>query len=240
MTVRGDKPLVSSRAKDVKLHGESARQRILEAAGPIFARKGFQSATVREICKAAGVNVAAVNYYFGDKEHLYIEAVKLARQQRVAQAPLPQWPAGTPVEVKLRDFVRTMLIRMVSWQRAPWQVQLMMREVLQPTSACAEMVREYFQPHLRMLLDVLGEAMPSDVPEHRRYQIAFSVIGQCVFYRVASEVVTLVVGEERLREQYTIDHLADHISRFTLAALGVLPPIVERETSADLRTKGSS
>jgi AcrR family transcriptional regulator len=41
--------------------------RVLNAAGLIFAEKGFKDATVREICSAAGVNLASVNYYFRDK-----------------------------------------------------------------------------------------------------------------------------------------------------------------------------
>ena len=57
---------------------DDPRRRLLETAGQIFAEKGFDGATVREICRRAGVNIAAVNYYFRDKEQLYIEAVKSA------------------------------------------------------------------------------------------------------------------------------------------------------------------
>ena len=52
------------------------RRRLLEAAGEIFAEKGFEGGQVRKIKDRADVNIAAVNYYFRSKEHLYIEAVK--------------------------------------------------------------------------------------------------------------------------------------------------------------------
>ena len=71
---------------------ESTRNRILEAAGPVFATKGFRGSTVREICDAAKVNVASINYHFGDKSHLYVEiragekAMFLPHTQRAAFA----------------------------------------------------------------------------------------------------------------------------------------------------------
>jgi AcrR family transcriptional regulator len=46
---------------------DDTRRQILNIAGEIFAEKGFPSTTVRLICQRAGVNLAAVNYYFGEK-----------------------------------------------------------------------------------------------------------------------------------------------------------------------------
>ncbi len=113
-----------------------ARTRILEAAGPVFAEKGFQPATVREICERAHVNAASVNYYFGDKETLYIETVRLARQMRARQFPLPERPFGTPPDQRLRDFITTLLQRVMAGDQVLWNTKLMMRELLQPTKAC--------------------------------------------------------------------------------------------------------
>src|SRR6516164_5690310 len=84
---------------------ENPRERLLEAAGEIFAEKGFKGATVREIIDRAGVNIAAVNYYFRDKERLYIEAVKHAACGEPEEVHLA-WPPNTPAAVKLRDFIR--------------------------------------------------------------------------------------------------------------------------------------
>ena len=58
-------------------------ERLMEAAGWVFAEKGFRNATIRDICKRAGANIAAVNYHFGDKEHLYIEVIKYAHRTLV-------------------------------------------------------------------------------------------------------------------------------------------------------------
>src|SRR5580704_6501338 len=54
---------------------DPTRDKLLDVAGRIFADRGYRAATIREICIAAGANVAAVNYHFGDKLGLYTEAV---------------------------------------------------------------------------------------------------------------------------------------------------------------------
>jgi AcrR family transcriptional regulator len=205
---------------------DDARARILEAAGPIFAEKGYETATVRDICQKAGVNVAAVNYYFGDKERLYIETVKRAHQPAGEPEPLLEWPPDTPPETKLRDFIGAMLGRMLG-ERAPWQRQLMMREILNPTSACAELVRVYFRRRFGQLLDILDEILPAETPAHRRHQICFSIVGQALYYHVGGEIVTLLVGHEERRQHYQVHQLAEHISGLMLASLGRTPPLAE-------------
>ena len=104
---------------------DNVRRQILEAAGPVFAERGFKSATVREICKAADVNVAAINYYFGDKERLYLKTIQLAHEQKLHQVPMPEWPAGTDASVKLHGYIHSLLRRMLGEQQVQWYTRLM-------------------------------------------------------------------------------------------------------------------
>lgn len=197
---------------------DDARRQILRAAGPIFAERGFQAATVREICKAAAVNVAAVNYYFGDKECLYLESVKLASQQQVERFPLPERPPESSAEVRLYDFILTLLTRLLDNDQ-PWQTRLMMREVLRPTSACRELVEGHMRPHFEILLRVLGDLVPAETSPSQLRQIGFSVVGQCLHYRVANSVISMLTPEDEREACFSTAQLADHIWQFTLAAL---------------------
>lgn len=60
-----------SRRKTAREDGEATRRRILETAVRLFADLGYANTTSKIICKEAGVNIAAVNYYFGSREDLY-------------------------------------------------------------------------------------------------------------------------------------------------------------------------
>ncbi|MFP6619039.1 MAG: CerR family C-terminal domain-containing protein [Pirellulaceae bacterium] len=195
------------------------RERLLMAAGRIFAEKGFGSSTVREICAAADVNVASVKYYFGDKSQLYLETVRRASEARIQQIAPPERSASTSAEIRLYDHVRTLLERMLGNDQVPWQVKLLMREVLQPTEACQELVEQHFRPRFEYLESLLDNWLPSEVPTYRRRQIALSVIGQCVYYRMAGEVIALLTPEEDRRQYHSLDQLAFHITALTLASL---------------------
>jgi AcrR family transcriptional regulator len=198
---------------------EDPKVRMLEAAGRIFAERGFRDATIRDICQAAQVNLAAVNYHFGDKERLYIESVKHAHRTRLQQVPPPEWPPGTTAAVKLHGFIYAFLCRVLADDRDGWEPQLMMRELARPTLACEELVREYIRPHFALLLKILDELVPPATSPAERNRIGFGIVGQCLHYRIAEPIVRLLITPEEFQRNDPAT-LADHICRWTLAALG--------------------
>lgn len=198
---------------------EGTRQRILEAAGPLFAEKGFRATNVREICEQAGANIGAVNYHFRNKQQLYVETVKHAYQACANQAPLPSWQEDTPAEQRLRDFIRAYLSRLSAAQHFPvWYSQLLMREVSNPSDACLEFVREFVKPTFSLLQDILAELLPDDLPVMQRHVIGHSIIGQCLHYHHGRSLLPLVVGK-REYGRYDVEFLAQHIADFSLAAI---------------------
>ena len=198
---------------------DTTKQRIMLAAGPIFAKKGFRGATVREISDAAKVNLASINYYFGDKQQLYIDTVFLARQMRVQQVPFPKWETSTPAEEKLSGFVDLMLRRLMASQSMPWPVRLLMREIMQPTEACRQLSEEYFRPFFEALMTIIDEIAGRELPLVQRRQMAFSVIGQCLYYRFAGDVATMLIDDTEIEEQFEIESLKKHIADFSIAAI---------------------
>jgi TetR/AcrR family transcriptional regulator, regulator of cefoperazone and chloramphenicol sensitivity len=197
----------------------------LEAAGEVFAEKGFQAATVREICSRAEANLAAVNYHFGDKQRLYLEVVGYAHRGLSGQ-PVRRLPPGTPPAEKLRQFIEESLVGLQPNDRSPeWGRRLMMREMAEPSEACMAVVDAFVRPKAEALEQILVELLPADTSDAQRHMIAFSIVGQCLFHRLHRPVAALLVGEEMWRG-FDVARVADHIARFTLAALGLGPAVV--------------
>jgi AcrR family transcriptional regulator len=174
---------------------DKTSERIIEAAGEVFAERGFEQATVRDICQQAGANLAAVNYYFGDKQRLYIEAVKRAHRWKMAQADPPKWADDTSPEEMLGDVILTFVRRMKLGDRDTWQNRLMMREMIRSNGACAELVRDSIRPQFDILMAILGRLLPPSVSEQRLRLTTFSVVGQCLFYHIADPVIRNLVDE---------------------------------------------
>jgi AcrR family transcriptional regulator len=200
---------------------DDTKTKLLQAAGQIFADKGFEAATVREICRLANVgNIAAVNYYFRDKETLYLETVRHAYASRMSKLPRPDWPPDMAPADKLRRFLQAMMATLLEGPDEPWQRQLIMRELTNPSPGCIEFVRNLARPTFELLLSILDEILPSETPAARRHLLALSIIGQCVYHRMARPIVGMLVGQEEF-STYEAARLADHVASFSLAALGL-------------------
>src|SRR5260221_2514212 len=121
----------------------ATRARLLEAAGEVFAEKGFRAATIREIIKRAKANVAAVNYHFGDKERLYTAVLRYSHQCAGELFPTDSGLGSqAPARQRLHAFVRGLILRVLDKGRPAWHGKLMRQEVAEPTQGLARLVKE--------------------------------------------------------------------------------------------------
>ncbi|HMP17349.1 MAG TPA: DUF1956 domain-containing protein, partial [Gemmatales bacterium] len=173
------------------------------------------------------LNIASVNYYFGDKERLYAETVKYACEKSAAKYPMPDWPEKTPARERLKQFISTFVNRLMDPESKPWQTQVIMREMATPTSACQEWIQDYVQPMADKLRNILMELTGEPASNDRVYQIGFSIVGQCLFYRQNRPIGIGLMGPERFLA-LTPMHVAEHIYQFTAAALGLEPALLRK------------
>jgi AcrR family transcriptional regulator len=205
--------------KKAEYNNQTTRERLLEAAGEVFARRGFRAATIREICRWAGANVAAINYHFGDKSKLYAEVLKhgltLALRKYPPNLGLPE-DAG--YEERLKGFIRSFLLRMLDEGRPAWHGQIMAREIADPTDALDTVVEESIRPQIDLLRQIIQGLVGPDFSEARVRLCGASIVGQCMYYRHARPVVTRLYPEINY-SQGNIESIAEHVAQFSLAAL---------------------
>lgn len=219
---------------------EDTKSRLLVAAGELFAERGFQGATARQICERAGVNIAAINYHFQSKEHLYVEAVKAAAPLFRAQdtgleeklGPVRQKRDQTAAAELLAEYIRHLMRHMVAEAVPEWKVKLVMREMLEPHPACREFFRRHIQHNFRILMEILEILLPGSMPPERRIQTALSIVAQCLYYRMARDIIPYLVPSD-LRQKFGAEDLARHVIEFTFSALGIRRPFVEQWCNAD-------
>jgi AcrR family transcriptional regulator len=212
---------------------ESAKERLLAAAEEIFADYGYEGASVRAICSRAGVNVAGVNYHFGDKERLYIEAVKRAHLCSAKDMPIENLASpGTPPVARLEGFIRGMVASMHTPAR-PSAMKLIMREMADPGKAAGTVVDEFIRPLAFHLREILRELLPH-LDEHRLLMTGFSVIAQCLYYRQNRPLSELIFSKAEM-EALTVDMVADHVVRFTLNAIETKRHAEDADNAADER-----
>jgi AcrR family transcriptional regulator len=198
---------------------DSTQQKLLTAACEVFAENGFKNTTVRDICNRAEVNVAAINYHFGNKEKLY-EAVwensnRAAVKNRMDELDLARTDAP---EKRIRLFVKTLLRNILDQNRPEWDFRIVAHEMISPTASFDIIVDRAIRPGFLFLKELVQEMLGEDVPKEKVEKCALSIVGQCLYYRFANPVVRRILPEQTFDEK-GLDELADHITEFSLSAL---------------------
>jgi len=193
------------------------RQRLLEAAGEVFAERGFRDATIQEICRRADANIAAVHYHFADKERLYRAVIQYA-EGCAGDSPPADIAPDTPAEKRLRGHIESFLLRLLDEGHPAWLGKLMAREMSQPTPALDVIVQEKIRTTYRRVDAIVRELLGPGACDDDVRACVLSVQGQCLFYRHCHPVLArlfpgLTFGHEQ------VPGLAEHITRFSLAGI---------------------
>lgn len=192
---------------------------MLDAATEVFGEAGYRNATVREICRRAGANIAAVNYHFGDKEKLYAQVLRHAHSRALEKyPPLLGVAPDAPAETKLRAFVQSLLLRIFDDSPTACHGKLMSREMIEPTAALDSLVEEFIRPMAGQLHKIVADILGCALTDGRVQPCAFSVVSQCVFYHHCGPVVARL-AERPAANAAAIEDLAAHITKFSLAAM---------------------
>jgi AcrR family transcriptional regulator len=203
-------------------HG--TKERIFLAAVKVFARTGYEGATVREICRLAGAaNVNAINYYFGGKEKLYkaiLDAMFSAYQKRKQQAGIVQNKKSP--EERLKSYIDSYCsILFCEGEMAREMASIFTAEMARPSRYLDEMVQKYMIPEAEEVTGIVRDMLGPKTPHATVLDCAVSIVGQITYYSFAWPMFSRAVPDHPPLEHYRTV-LADHVYRFSLGGLAAI------------------
>ena len=203
---------------EIKSASELTRMRLLDAAREVFSEHSFQGATVREICRRAEANVAAVNYHFGSKDGLLAEALNFAPLAALQKANLK---AAECPRLRLRLFLRDFMLMLLDENNPSSQCRIMARELADPTPALDKIVCEAIAPLHKFLGKLVREIVGDKVGKAELQRCVHSIVAQCLFYRHSHPVLQRLHPELRY-DRKEIEAIGEHIAEFSLAGISHL------------------
>jgi TetR/AcrR family transcriptional regulator, regulator of cefoperazone and chloramphenicol sensitivity len=176
--------------------GAVAREHLITHGTRIFATKGFAAATTREICDAAGVNVSAIHYYFGDKEGLYRAALLQPIREMTAAFGRYDDPA-LPFEQSMRMFLTPFLMpsRGGEDDLDADVMRMHLREMIEPSDVFREITEQTIVPAHDALANVLARHAGLAKPDADIHQLAFAVVAMAHDYCMSREFMKLLAPE---------------------------------------------
>ncbi len=183
------------------------RDRLLNAAARLFAERGFARVTVRDICKKARANVAAVNYHFGGKDGLYQAVMRMAMETMQATTEAARTAGSNlPPAERIRAYVAVFAQRLLGPHHETWIHQLMMREMSDPTPSLAIVMDEVLKPRMAYLCCAIAELAGCAPDDPHVMRCALSITGQfnSMLWRIA---------------EAPTEEIADHITRFSIGGI---------------------
>ena len=200
------------------------RERVLLAAGELFARNGFDATAVRDILELADAHSAAVHYHYHSKERLHLEALRYVLRRVVAQsANVLPGVSGELTPCEAARGIAALIDRTVRNYLSPtlprWHIQLVIRSLATEDAEIRRVVHEVLHPEHEALMRLICRAVPG-TSEREGYLYAFSVTGQVVFYCLAGDMVPPVLGDADYSD-VLLGELSAHVTRLTLRGLGL-------------------
>jgi AcrR family transcriptional regulator len=180
----------------------------------VFARRGFDGASIREITRGASANLGAITYHFGSKRGLYEAVLKDALSPLVDRVGAVASGEGTPL-ARLGDVVDVFFDHLAKHPDIP---RLLLQEIAAGKTPPAEVLAiiRLNVGHLASILEE-GRAEGSIRPGHTLLS-GLSVVSQPIYMTIVAPVMKEVAGID-LADPATRTAVAQHVKAFVHAGL---------------------
>lgn len=223
--------VTSNITPEQKTEEQGAKARLLSTAEKLFAERGLAATSIRDLAREAEVNVAAVNYYFGSKENLYLETLRYTFQKvggglpKLDQILKEVQKNKTPDAAKqaIAKYIEVFIRWIFTSDQARRHACLMSREISDPSPALDVIIEEFILPKHKALTSLIVQIQPAlegskDLPFY-----TLSIVSQCLHYHFASPVALKLLNKKEMSPEL-ISQIAEHITSFSLQALTNFSP----------------
>ena len=189
---------------------KDSRENIIAAAVPLFAAKGLNGVSVRELARAAGVNLSMISYYFGGKEGLYAAVLTeqfavLAKLEEIEQMEIDTLK-------KFELYVRAIVLR---YRKNPFLLRFYTSELTNPTACFETIVKPAINKAVQLLLDAFTDGL-----SHKKFRdgldpadTVLSLAGMINFYFLLEPATAELVDHSPERDEKLIRHVMDIFTR---------------------------
>lgn len=174
--------------------GEETRTTLMSVALELFAAKGYEATSTREIASAAKANIASIAYHFGGKEGLHTACATFVAERltdaigrAVLEAKLPDDPAVAALLVE--QVAGSFVAFLIGQPQAKQVAGFIIREINRPGPIFERLYLDVFEPVHRRLCALLAIATGCDAESDTIRIGAFSLAGQIIYFRLGFPIV---------------------------------------------------
>jgi AcrR family transcriptional regulator len=185
-----------------------ARERLIEAGIDVFGQHGFEGASTRRLAAEAGVNIAAIPYYYGGKEGLY-KAVVEQIVQRVRERLEPEIVAANDLAMRedategeliagLQRLLTAMAIAIIGSPEAKRWARIVLQEQIKPSEAFEILFQGFFKRMLSACGALLARLTRLPAESEELIFLAQAILGQVLIFRIGETALLRRLDSEQL------------------------------------------
>lgn len=175
---------------------KNVKEDLLNSAGELFAERGFEGASIRDIIRIAGATLSSVNYYFGSKENLYLETIRFVLTEKI-NLPLlfkeyidGNFLSKQDISNNLYKIIRNLSFAFLSPQNVSWYGKFLARTMLESNPDANRLLLDIIYPVLIEFERKLASQLPQ-APSSTIELFCAGLFGQIHHYTIAKNLIIM-------------------------------------------------
>lgn len=177
--------------KSSRCDGQASRERLLAEALRLFAEHGFAKTSTRAIAQAAGVNISAISYYFGDKEGLYRSAFyePFAESNNIQEEVAAILAPDLTLQQALHQFFSRLLTPFAQGTHMQQCLRLHLREMVEHTALWQEELHQRLLPKYGALRSLIARHLGMQQADAEIDRLVCAIMAMSIDWVLSQEII---------------------------------------------------